>query len=99
MAHVVISLVHADEQQMVAVVRSRRAEIFAIAINFSLISQSNDLFLVLRSFYLKRQLEELIFQSNFPEIRFKLYKFMQRCKRAKKETGGIHLYTIDTQSY
>lgn len=51
----VISLVHADEQQMVAVVRSRRAEIFAIAINFSLISQSNDLFLLLRSFYLKRQ--------------------------------------------
>ena len=50
-------------------------------------------------FYLKRQLEELIFQSYFPEIRFKLSKFMQRCKRAKKETGGIHLYTIDTQSY
>ena len=37
MAHVVISLVHADEQT-VAIVSSRKSEIFAKAINFSLIS-------------------------------------------------------------
>ena len=85
----VISLVHADEQQMVAVVRSRRAEIFAIAINFSLISQSNDLFLLLRSFYLKRQLEELIFQSNFPEIR----NSANSCKDVKELKKKRAVYT------
>ena len=38
MAHVVISLVHADEQQTVAIVSSRKSEIFAKALNVSLIS-------------------------------------------------------------